>query len=269
MDEQRMDEQPAGEQPDKLFAEQLTDEERRPPGKPAWGVLEALSVIVLTFGIRTFIPLQNLALYQKLSRQFSPDNPLFGAIFLESLLQALLILGLIALWLKLKYRLPWRELGLQRESYPGWAWLGFKQGLLLFVGVTLLSMLLITVYPFEVKPQQSAEVFSAAATWQQMFLVTCVVSLLAPISEEMYFRGFLYPALRKRFGRIAAIILAGAFFGLLHFDLLRFIPITLGGVWLTLLYERTGSLYPAIMAHAVWNALMISVVFLSAALTAA
>lgn len=243
--------------------------EKRPKLKiPSWGILEALSVIILTVGIRMFIPLQNLSIYRDISRRVSPDNPLFGAIFLESLLQAVLILGLIALWLKLKYRASWRELGLQGESYPGWAWLGIKQGALLFVGVTIVSMLLILVYPFEVKPQQTTEIFSAATTWQQMILISCVVSVLAPVSEELYFRSFLYLALRKRLGRLPGLIIANCFFGMMHLDLLRFIPITLGGIWLTILYEKTGSLYPSIVAHAVWNALMISMVFLSAALLA-
>jgi hypothetical protein len=67
--------------------------------------------------------------------------------------------------------------------------------------------------------------------------------------------------LKNWLGRIPALLIASSFFGLVHFDLIRFIPITLGGIWLTLLYEQTGSLYTSITAHAVWNTLMVLLIF--------
>lgn len=231
--------------------------------KPGWTIIEAVSVFVLTYGLRMLIALDKMSWFKYLSELVSPGNPLFGAIFWDMLIRALFMLALIALWLRVRHRLPWSDLGLQKGSSDNWFWIGIRQGMLLFIGVTIISILLLSLYPYEIEPQDVAEIFSKATTWQQMFLITSMVSVLAPISEETYFRGFLYPALRKRMGRIPALIIANSFFGILHFDLLRFIPITLGGIWLTILYERTGTLYTSIIAHAVWNALMIGLVFLT------
>lgn len=234
--------------------------------KPGWSIPEAISVFVLTYGLRLIIPLDQMVWFKYISELISPGNPLFGAIFWDMLIRGLLMLGLIALWLRIRRRLPWSDLGLRKGSSANWFWIGLRQGVLLFIGVTIISVLLVPLYPFEIKPQAVTEIFSDASTWQQMLLIISMVSVLAPVSEELYFRGFLYPALKKRIGRIPAVIIANSFFGILHFDLLRFIPITLGGIWLTFLYERTGTIYTPIIAHAVWNGLMIGLVFLATAL---
>ncbi|PKM90679.1 MAG: hypothetical protein CVU87_01575 [Firmicutes bacterium HGW-Firmicutes-12] len=232
--------------------------------KPGWSIPEAISVIFLAYGLRIVIPIDRMAWFKQISSIISPGNPVFGAIFWDSLFRGLFMLALMAFWLRVKHHLHWKELGLQSGNRRNWFWVGLRQGILLFIAVTIFSMLLIPLYPFEIKPQAVTEIFSKVSTWKQMLLIFSVVSVLAPISEELYFRGFLYPALRNRLGRMPALILANSFFGILHFDLLRFIPITLAGIWLTMLYEKTGTLYTSIIAHAVWNALMISLVFLAA-----
>lgn len=228
-----------------------------------WSVWEAISIIVLVFGLGIFLPLEEAAWFKRLSEAVSPGNPLFGAIFWDTLLRALLMIGLITVIVKLVHGLSWRDVGLHLDGKQRWLLTGLTQGVLLFMGVTLISMILVALFPFELKPQAIAEVFSRANKREQMVLVFIVVSLIAPISEEMYFRGFLYPALSNRLGRIPALIIANSIFGALHLDLLRFLPITLSGIWLTLLYERTGTLYTSITAHAIWNALMVGMIFMA------
>ncbi len=70
--------------------------------------------------------------------------------------------------------------------------------------------------------------------------------------EEVYFRGFLYPALRQHFGAAKGIIITALFFSCMHFDLYRLIPIAAGGIGLTYLYERSGNIWTNIIAHGVW-----------------
>jgi membrane protease YdiL (CAAX protease family) len=88
------------------------------------------------------------------------------------------------------------------------------------------------------------------------FIVICV----APVAEEFFFRGFFYRALRTRFPVLAAALIDGALFGLIHVDpsdaqtLLILPQLGLLGLLFCLLYERTGSLYPSIALHAMNNA---------------
>jgi membrane protease YdiL (CAAX protease family) len=98
---------------------------------------------------------------------------------------------------------------------------------------------------------------SAFALVAAAFLV-CVV---APLAEELFFRGFLFGALRKR-GLLVAAPISGIAFGLAHVassPIGFIVPLATLGVILALLYERTGSLYPPIALHALNNSIAFGV----------
>lgn len=92
--------------------------------------------------------------------------------------------------------------------------------------------------------------------WQLMPLVL-LGGFIVPLKEEMIFRGLIYPPLRQGYGKAKGILSAGLFFGLMHFDLIRFVPLVIGGLVLTFLYERSKSLWTSVVAHGVWNILMV------------
>ena len=86
---------------------------------------------------------------------------------------------------------------------------------------------------------------------------------VAPFSEEVFFRGFMYGGLRPRMPVWAAAAISGLIFGLLHYtgpDSLAVVPqLAVLGILLAWLYERTGSLWLPIMLHAVNNAIAFAV----------
>ena len=85
-----------------------------------------------------------------------------------------------------------------------------------------------------------------------------MVMVLAPVAEEVFFRGFLYRGLRNRFSVAGASAVIALIFGSIHYsgpDTLALLPVlALLGVIFCLLYEWTGSLYPVIALHAINNA---------------
>lgn len=85
----------------------------------------------------------------------------------------------------------------------------------------------------------------------------------APISEEVFFRGFMFGGLRRRLPLWAAAVISAAVFGALHYtgpDSIGVIPpLAVLGIVLAWLYEHTGSLWPPIMVHAVNNALAFTI----------
>jgi uncharacterized protein len=91
-----------------------------------------------------------------------------------------------------------------------------------------------------------------------------LIIAVAPVSEEVFFRGFMYGGLRSRLPVWAAAAISGAIFGLLHYtdpDSLTVVPqLALLGVVLAWLYERTGSLWPAIILHVINNAIAFAIV---------
>jgi membrane protease YdiL (CAAX protease family) len=76
--------------------------------------------------------------------------------------------------------------------------------------------------------------------------------IVAPITEEILFRGFLYGTLRRYAGPLVAILGSALIFASLH-ETQTFLPILVIGALLAFLYERTGSLIAPIAAHAVNN----------------
>ncbi len=86
-----------------------------------------------------------------------------------------------------------------------------------------------------------------------------LIVIVAPFAEEIFFRGFIFGGLRRRFSFLTAAVLSGLIFGLFHFTGLSSIGVVpqlaLFGFALAWLYEKTGSIYPSIAVHAVNNAL--------------
>jgi len=79
--------------------------------------------------------------------------------------------------------------------------------------------------------------------------------ILAPIAEEMLFRGILYPTLKQNGFRRSALILSSVIFALTHLNLMLIVPLTFLALVLALLYEFTGNLSAPITAHCLFNAL--------------
>jgi len=80
-----------------------------------------------------------------------------------------------------------------------------------------------------------------------------VVVIVAPIVEELQFRGVGY-GLLERFGRTAAVLLVGLAFALVHGLIGGFPPLLVFGVGLAYLRSRTDSIYPCMLLHASFNA---------------
>jgi CAAX protease family protein len=94
-----------------------------------------------------------------------------------------------------------------------------------------------------------------------------IVVIAAPLGEELFFRGFLYQGLRRRFSVWPAAILSGIFFGLVHFGGIAFLLIvpslTAVGIGLALVFERRKSLLASMAAHAAFNVVGYAAIVLS------
>jgi len=77
--------------------------------------------------------------------------------------------------------------------------------------------------------------------------------LLAPVAEEMLFRGILYPTLKQSGHRQLAMWVTSMLFASTHTNLMAFVPLTFLALVLTWLYERTGNLLAPIATHVLFN----------------
>lgn len=94
-------------------------------------------------------------------------------------------------------------------------------------------------------------------------LSIALVVLIAPLVEEMLFRGVVLTAVGSRLGSGAALVISAALFGMYHFSLWMFVPTFLLGLACGYLAQHRGSLWPAVVLHALFNAVPVAIVFLA------
>jgi membrane protease YdiL (CAAX protease family) len=81
--------------------------------------------------------------------------------------------------------------------------------------------------------------------------------ILAPLFEELVFRGLLFAILRRKFRFFPAALISASIFGLAHgYGVVGLISVCWSGVLWAWIYEKTGSLAPGILAHAINNFLV-------------
>jgi membrane protease YdiL (CAAX protease family) len=86
-------------------------------------------------------------------------------------------------------------------------------------------------------------------------------AVLAPLAEEIFFRGLVFQGYLQAQGRLTAYLVSSAVFALLHLNLPAFPPIFVLGLTLAWLYRATGSLLPAILAHGLNNGVAFVVLY--------
>jgi membrane protease YdiL (CAAX protease family) len=181
-------------------------------------------------------------------------GPLLGATFVQD---ALLIGGAV-----FAVRLGVRQdaigaLGIRRTRIgPAIGW-----SFAVMAGFWFANAIVISIFgePPEQEITQEIEEETAALAIAGYIGITC---LLAPLAEETFFRGFLFPMLRARFGVPAGVIATGLLFSLVHASgspAEALIVLFVLGAGLCLLYLRTGSLLPCIGLHALNNAIAFAV----------
>jgi len=89
------------------------------------------------------------------------------------------------------------------------------------------------------------------------------IIVVAPITEELFFRGFMFAGMRRRLPFAAAAAIPAGLWGLFHFTGAGswgvVLQLAVFGIALSWLYERTGSIWPPIAVHAFNNALAFAI----------
>ncbi len=198
------------------------------------------------------------------------DGGASGGDLRESLSIVGLVLLQVPLWLGLlgtpllarRHGLDWgRQLGWRMRAIdvPVGVGIGLATQ---FVAVPLLYWPIFRLYgdlDVEEVEEPARELTALAETPTEVILLVVMTVVLAPVTEEVFFRGLLQGALRDRIGPVWAVAIASVAFGITHFQLEQFPALVLVGVVNGLLVLRTGRLGPALWAHASFNAVTVAV----------
>lgn len=146
------------------------------------------------------------------------------------------------------------DFGLRR---PERFWHSARLLIAIWIGFFVLSAIWALALQLD-EPQTLPDDLGANGPLLNSLAVVVLVTVIAPLGEELFFRGFFFGALRNWRGPAVAAALTGALFGLIHVGSAPvgyLVPLAIFGVGLCLLYEWTGSLYPSIALHALNNSI--------------
>jgi len=207
-----------------------------------------LGLAILGLLVASVIPFALLAR----SRSSEPN---FGLVI--SLGELLL---LVPVWLLAtrKYRVGWDTLGLRSFK---WEMLGLGCGLMLLsLAFNLVYGLFLGLFGLRIQPDLAPIFDQLSSPW----LLLIGGAVVAPIVEEIFFRGFMFAGLRPRYGWQRAAVVSSALFALIHLIPTAIIPIFLLGYIFAYLYHRSNSIWPAILMHSATNALALGAAYLVA-----
>ena len=156
-------------------------------------------------------------------------------------------------------RISWRAIGFGKFS---WGTLGIGCGLLIgSYAVILLHNAVLVLLGVETQGQEITQLFGRLKSPVWFFIVGAI---LAPLVEEIFFRGFLFQGFRARYGWVPGMLLSSAIFALAHLDPVAFIPTFILGCVLAYLYQRSNSIWPSVTLHVLVNSVgLISAYFMT------
>lgn len=177
-------------------------------------------------------------------------NAAFGLFFVPFILFG----GVTWITLRRQGRAPLAAAG-ARPFSPFATWLGFLFGLANFFALVVPLQFLTSQFvpPELLELYDSTHVFEGQ-TPLELGLIVLAVVVAAPMGEEFFFRGFLQRALtRSAVPPVRAVVITAAIFSAFHLDPVGFLARVELGVLFGLLLLYTGSLWPAVAAHAANN----------------
>lgn len=139
---------------------------------------------------------------------------------------------------------------------------GLKWGAAALFAFYVFQALWVTALGLENETDQITERLEADPSTATVAGIAIFAVVIAPIVEEVFFRGFVFGALRSSLNPWWAAALAGLLFGGVHAfgsPIGFLVPLALLGFLLCLLYWKTGSLLPCMAVHVVNNSIALSV----------
>jgi membrane protease YdiL (CAAX protease family) len=181
-----------------------------------------------------------------------------ATFFWVQLLDDGILTGVALLFGRFRFPGSWRALGFRRVSLR-W-WLGGAGAGVVAAALAWLVSLAVEHWGLQVPPHPVETLVTEASEPRDLVLVLLAVTVPVAVGEETFFRGYAYRLLRARFGVVAGIGGTAVLFALVHgVDPGAWLPILPVGIVFAVVVERSGSLAPAIVGHAVVNALAVLV----------
>ncbi len=225
-------------------------------GLPAW--------VFLGFMLSQAVVLVIFELAQTIGIRFDALNPIVFNTLLSVVIYALAIGIVIGVpWLVKKRRTTRKDLGLQ--SLPTWMDIVWAPaGAIVYVILTtLITSLALVALPFIDYTQTQDTGFTGISTQLEYLLAFAALVIIAPVAEEVLFRGYLFGKLRKYAPVWLSILITSILFAIVHFQWNVGLDVFALSIVLCLLRVVSGSLWPSILLHMLKNGVAFYFLFIN------
>lgn len=227
-----------------------------------WSVWDAVKVAILFLTIGYTISIAAALILPRLPASRPGDNIISIA---NATIMDLVGIGIVFYFAAVRYKHKIKDLGLTFKNFAknlSYGFLGYLAILPTLFITLVLTAAFLNFINREPAPQPIFNIFLEEKSAPALVYLSIFVAVLGPVMEEIFFRGFLYTAIKREMDTKGAILISGLLFSCLHAHLAGFLPILILGIFLAYLYEKTGSLVPSITVHVSHNLVMVFLMFL-------
>lgn len=229
----------------------------------------AVPVPVALFVVALFVSPNVLAALAGAPPEAPPAVPagrVAGSLAVTLLVQ-LAVFGVALIPLAVTRRLDRRLLGSRSGQVGRLLRAGIVVGVVALVASYAVNAVLVMVLD-TAEPVRQQLLVDALRGGVALAVAAVIAVVVAPLTEELVFRGVLFRSLADRFGVGAGVVLSAAVFSLVHLEVLWSQPAALAGLFvigavLAAGYHRTGSVLVPVVGHAVFNAVSLSLAFVA------
>ena len=176
---------------------------------------------------------------------------------------AALVLAQLAYFIPVLVVFAYRRVSLKAIGFGMFEWSALALG----CGLVIASNMIIFVHNMILIAlgieTQAQEMMGIINSLDSAFWFIFVVAFLAPLVEEIFFRGFLFQGFRQRYGWVTAVLLSSAVFSAAHLSLVMLIPAFILGCVLAYMYHRTNSVWPGVILHFLINSFGVCALYFS------
>ena len=232
-----------------------------PVENPVWTGWDVLQIVLITMVSIVVLALLVGLVAQRLLFRDTPFVEVVRFPMISVVAQLLAYAVVLAFMVLIVKRVPHRPFW----QSVRWNWPGSMWGLFVICGATVYFALLGIGQLLPIPKHLPIDQFFSTA--REAAFLSIVSVTIAPLMEELFFRGFLYPVLARRWGVGVGIFLTSALFGLLHGAQLGYswavLIIFLVGVVLTVVRAVTKSVGASFLTHVGYNGTLSLLLFIA------
>lgn len=146
--------------------------------------------------------------------------------------------------------------GIRTRGIPGQAGRGaffYLAALPVFAGATFAYHMALHLLGYRLSMQEVVSFFLMPQSARALLLHLMLAVVIAPVAEEVLFRGVALPLLAKSAGPVPAILISSLLFALVHFHLPSFVPLFVLSLAFSIAYIHTRGVLVPIVMHSLFN----------------